>query len=79
MNRKKIGVLLAVFNIIVAVWYFDWNSPTQIIISILLFLSGLSLLLRDAESETLRKASSYLLYIAGIIAVLLIFKKLFIG
>jgi hypothetical protein len=79
MNRKKIGVLIAVFNMIVAVWYFDWNSRTQIIISAALFLSGISLLLTDAVSEPRQKAGSYLLYLGGILAVLLLFKKLFIG
>jgi hypothetical protein len=79
MNRKKIGVLIAVFNIIVAVWYFDWNNPTQIIISTVLFLSGISLLLTGTESKSLQKAGSYLLYFGGILAVILLFKKLFIG
>lgn len=79
MNRKKIGVLIAVFNIIVAVWYFDWNNPAQIIISSVLFLSGISLLLTDAESKPLQKAGSYLLYLGGLLAVILLFKKLFTG
>lgn len=80
MNRRFLGALIAIFQIIVAIWYFDWNSVTQIIISAVLFLSGLSLLLRDAESKSLQKAGSYLLYTAAFIILLfLIFKSLLIG
>ncbi|HLM02719.1 MAG TPA: hypothetical protein VK400_16825 [Pyrinomonadaceae bacterium] len=79
MNRKKVGVLIAMFQIVIAIWYFDWNSTSQMIISTALFLSGLSVLLIDAESKPMQKAGSYLLYIGGIIGFLLIFKSLFIG
>lgn len=79
MKRKKVGVLIAGFQIVIAIWYFDWSSTTQMIISTVLFLSGLSILLIDAESEYKQKAGSYLLYIGGvIIALFLIFKSLLI-
>lgn len=71
--------MIAMFQIVIAIWYFDWNSTSQMIISTALFLSGLSVLLIDAESKPMQKAGSYLLYIGGIIGFLLIFKSLFIG
>lgn len=77
-EAEKVGVLIAGFQIVIAIWYFDWSSTTQMIISTVLFLSGLSILLIDAESKLKQKAGSYLLYIGGVIALFLIFKSLLI-
>jgi hypothetical protein len=67
------------FQIVIAIWYFDWNSTTQMIISAVLLLSGVSVLLIDAKSKPLQKTGSYLLYIGTVIALFLLFKSIFIG
>lgn len=79
MILKILGILLGISVIVIAIWTFDWNSWNQIIISALLFLSGLVTLLTNAESKFLQKLRSFSLYIAGIIAIFLILKIVFVG
>lgn len=79
MNLKILGILLGLFLILVAIWDFDWNNWNKIIVSTLLFLSGLSNVLTDAESKVLQKWRSFLLYVIGFIIILFIFKILFVG
>jgi hypothetical protein len=76
MNQKNFGIFLGVVLILIAIWEFDWNSWTQIIISILLFLSGLSNVFRNKQSELIQKVSSFLLYASWIIIFFLVLKKL---
>ncbi len=79
MNLKILGGLLGVFLILVSVWSFDWNNWNKIIVSILLFLSGLITLSTNMQSEFLQKTRSFLLYICGIAAIFLVFKLLILG
>lgn len=79
MNLKILGILLGLFLISVAIWDFDWNNWNKIIVSTLLFLSGLSNILTAAESKTLQTWRSFLLYAIGFIIILFIFKILFVG
>jgi hypothetical protein len=79
MKLKIAGKLIGVILILAAIWCFDPNSWNQIAVSAALFLSGLNSLFADAESESLRKTGKFLLRIALIIAVLLVFKILFLG
>ncbi len=79
MNQKIIPIVLGVVQILIALFYFDWSSTNQIFVSILLFLSGISLLLSLAESVAIKKASRYLLFAAGALAVLLLLKVLLVG
>lgn len=79
MNLKILGILLGISVILIAIWNFDRNSWNQIIISTLLFSSGLITLLTDSESKFLQEARGILLYVAGIIVIFLIFKVLFVG
>lgn len=73
---KIITKLLGILLIFVAIYNRNFSNLNQIIISILLFLSGVSMLLRDSKYNTI---SVYLMRIAGIIAILFIIKQIFIG
>ncbi len=79
MNLKILGVLLGIFVILVAIWSFDWSNWNQIIISILLFSSGIITVLSNAKHKFLQKARNILLYITGIMVIFLIFKMLLVG
>jgi uncharacterized membrane protein len=79
MNQKIVPVVLGIVQILIALFYFDWSSTNQIFVSILLFLSGTSLLLSIAESVSIKKASRFLLIAAGALGVLLLFKVLLVG
>lgn len=79
MKLDILGKLLGIFQILVAIWYFDWNNWTQISVSTVLFLSGISILSRDAKSEPIRKTGRFLLWVGFIVAIFLIFKVLFVG
>jgi hypothetical protein len=79
MNQKIIPIVLGVVQILFALFYFDRSSTNQIFVSILLLLSGTSLLLSLAESASIKKASRYLLFAAGALAVLLLLKVVIVG
>ncbi len=79
MNLKILGLLLGIIQILVAIWYFDWNSWNSIIVSILLFLSGIAGFLVDTQSRLLLKIKE-LIYIIGLSLVfILLIRILFIG
>ncbi|MDQ3180267.1 MAG: hypothetical protein M3Q33_07080 [Acidobacteriota bacterium] len=79
MKLNILGKLLAVIQILIAIWYFDWQSWNQIFISILLFLSGIISLLVDKQSVFLAKLKKCLQVIAGIVVVIILVKLIFIG
>lgn len=73
---KIIAKLLGILLIFVAVYNIDFGVLNRIISSILLLLSGTSLLVQDSKYKSL---SVYLMRIAGIIAVFFIIKLIFVG
>jgi len=79
MKQGILGKILGIILILIAIWYFDWNKWNPIIVSTVLFLSGLNSLFRDSESDFLRKLSRILLYVGLFIAIFLIFKVLLVG
>ena len=79
MKSNILGKLLAVIQILLAIWYFDWQNWNQIFISTLLFLSGVIGFLIDAQSKFLTKVKKLLQIIAGVIVVILLVKLLFVG
>lgn len=79
MKSNILGKLLAVIQILIAIWYFDWQSWSQIFISILLFLSGIVNLLVDKQSVFLVKLKKRLQVIAGIFVVIIFIKLIFFG
>lgn len=79
MKLKILLKISAIIQILLGIWYFDWNSCNQIMVSTLQFLGGLGFLLILAKSEYLQKAGDFILFIGGIIVVFLIFKILFVG
>ncbi len=76
---KILGKILGVVLIFVAFYSLDLQSWNQIIISILLSLSGFSLLLKDSKSESAKSLSKFLLRTAFVLAVLFILKRLITG
>jgi len=79
MNIKIIGKILAIINILLAVYVFDWSSWNKTIISSLLFLIGISLFLKDSKTEVYRELSKSLHRIAFIISIFFIIKLIFVG
>ena len=79
MNQTFVVLILGVVQLILAVWYFDTSSSNQVIVSVLLFLSGASLLLQLSESYPLRRSARYMRLGAAALAVLLILKILLVG
>lgn len=79
MKLNILGILLAVIQILFAVWYFDWQSWNQILVSVLLFLSGIITLLADQQSIFLLKLKNRLQIVSGIIIVIILIKLIFIG
>jgi len=78
MNLRILGLFLGVFQILIAIWYFDWDSWVQLTVSTVLFLSGTSLLVREAGFRSFQKVGIGLLYVGAAIALLLIFKVWFV-
>ncbi len=76
MNLKIIGIALAVVQILIAVWYFDWHSTNQMLLSGALGLSGASNLLLETESEKLKSTRRFLRNAALVCAVVLLLKML---
>jgi len=79
MKLNILGKLLAAIQILIAIWYFDWQSWNQIFISILLFLSGIIGFLIDTQSKFLEKLKKCLQVIAGMVVVIILIKLIFIG
>ncbi|HKP71145.1 MAG TPA: hypothetical protein VJV05_17795 [Pyrinomonadaceae bacterium] len=80
MDETKIGVigkLLAVFQILVAIVYFDWNSWNQIAASVLLLVGALLLLGTGTTSSFFRKLLRVISYLAVLLSLVLVIKVLF--
>jgi hypothetical protein len=79
MNLTILGILLAVIQILLAIWYFDWNSWDHIIVSILLFLGGIIGFLVNTQSKFLMKIKKLIHIIGFALVIFLLIKLLFIG
>lgn len=79
MKLNILGILLGSIQILLAIWYFDWQSWNQILVSNLLFLSGIITLLADKQSVFLTRLKKCLQVIAGVFVVVLIIKVIFVG
>jgi hypothetical protein len=79
MNTQTLGKVIAIIDLLVAVYVFDWNDWNKIIISILLLLSGIGLFLQDSERKSYKELSTTLFGIAFIIAVLFLLKLIILG
>jgi uncharacterized membrane protein len=71
--------MLGVLLIVAAIYTLDFNYWNQIIISALLFLSGVHLFLLDSKNEFSKLLSKFLQKTALILAVILIIKLFIIG
>lgn len=72
MKSDIIGKLLAVALILVAIWTFDWHSWNQIFISVLLFLSGIIILLMEKKSLFSTKLKNFLQFVSIIIVIIML-------
>ncbi len=79
MKRKKFEILLAIIQILLAFWYFDWNSWTSIIVAGLLFLSGVMIFLTGFQSKILSKIKEFIYIIGFLLVFILLIKILLIG
>jgi len=79
MNLKKLGTLLAIIQILLAIWYFDWDSWNYIIVSILLFIGGTCGILTEIKSGFLIRIKELLQIIGVTIVILFLIKLIFVG
>ncbi len=79
MKSKTIENLLGVLNILTAIYTLYSDNKYKLLVSLVFFLNGLSLLLQNAESEFYQTLSRTLRRIALVTAILLIIKMFIIG
>jgi hypothetical protein len=79
MKSKTIENLLGVLNILTAIYTLYSDNKYKLVVSLVFFLNGLSLLLQNAESEFYQTLSRTLRRIALVTAILLIIKMFIIG
>ena len=79
MINKIIGKIIAVLLIFAAIYIFEWNDLNMIIVSILLFLSGATILTEDAGSEFWQDLRKFLRRANIALAILFILKMLILG
>jgi len=80
MNHTPIlNLLLALLLFASAYYAFDWNDWTQIWVSTVLVLSGVSSLFRDSESVARRQLGRSCLRAAAVLSVFLIAKLIIFG
>ena len=79
MKLTILGKLLAVLQILVAIWYFDWNSWNHVIVSFLLFISGVVTLIAGSRSRRLMGIKHALQIVGLVTVVFLLIKLLFVG
>ncbi|MBS1797161.1 MAG: hypothetical protein JSS81_25260 [Acidobacteria bacterium] len=72
-------IVLGFLLIVVAFWNFEWGNWNRVIISTLLFLTGVYNLTIGAESAAIRKKRRVLRRLVEIATVLLILKILLYG
>ncbi len=72
--KLNIGKLLAIIQILLGIWYFDWHSWSLITVSIILFLSGILGFLPNPKSKFLTKSKTLIQIITVTLAVILIIK-----
>lgn len=78
MNLSILGHLLGTALILIAIWYFDWQNWNYILVSVLLFLSGIITLLSNNQSKSLIKLKNFFQVIGGVITLILLIKLIFI-
>jgi multisubunit Na+/H+ antiporter MnhC subunit len=76
---KLVGKILAVILIIIAFYTLDLENWDKTVIAILLFLSGVDLLLLDSESGNFQRLAKRLRRLAFTIAILFIIKRIIFG
>ncbi len=79
MNLKILGIILGVVQILLAIWYFDWNSWNQILVSALLFLGAINVFLTNPQSKFSIQVIRLTQIIAVTIVFILLLKLLFVG
>ncbi|HVF30395.1 MAG TPA: hypothetical protein VNA22_05465 [Pyrinomonadaceae bacterium] len=79
MNYTVLNIALAILLFVVAYLTFDLYNWTHLLISVVLFLSGIHSLFRDAESPARRPLGRSCLRFAAILSVFLIIKLLIWG
>ena len=79
MKLSFFGKLLGIAQILFAVWYFNWQSWNQILVSVLLFLGGVITFLADSQSKPVIKLKNSLQVISGVAIVIFLIKLLFVG
>lgn len=72
MKLSWVGRLLGIIQIMIAIWYFDWNSWDHIATSVVLLFSAIYLLFIDSGSSVVRKTSRFLFYLAAVISLVLL-------
>lgn len=79
MNLKILGILLGIIQLLLAIWYFNWNSWNHIIVSILLFLGAMNVFLGNPQSRFLIQTKRLIHIVVLAIVTLLVIKLLFVG